>query len=282
MKASVPKGQRFSHVYLERGEPMSDSVRMRHRLASLFYATYGMDGLRGYATRELGVSIPYASSSPDWGRFFEKSALRDVLDIVTLAFRHLKGEGIGANALVTWTESVGRIFSEENVRYRVDEVGGVHFAIDGEFEHNRTATISALSSSRFANVLSEFLGAFLQLDAIPPNGKGAIRATFTAAEGLFRLMYPSAPRLTSSEIKKHLTPTLQRLHKGDAATLGASAKLLSSFQEWVEAAHFYRHEPGKEEIAQPPLTLAINMVSLGASYIRWLAEIDAAQLAGKN
>jgi len=45
--------------------------------------------------------------------------------------------------------------------------------------------------------------------------------------------------------------------------------------DWIEAAHFYRHEPGMEEPAQPPLELAIELVSVGAAFIRRLAGLDA-------
>jgi hypothetical protein len=57
--------------------------------------------------------------------------------------------------------------------------------------------------------------------------------------------------------------------------LGSASKLAASVGEWVDACHFYRHEAGNEDVVQPPLTLAVNLVSVGASYIRWLAEVDA-------
>ncbi len=51
--------------------------------------------------------------------------------------------------------------------------------------------------------------------------------------------------------------------------------MLTSFKDWVDAAHFYRHEEGAEEVAQPPLQLAIYIVSSGTTHLRWLAELDA-------
>jgi hypothetical protein len=178
------------------------------------------------------------------------------------------------NAANQWITEASRIFLEENVRYKIDSSGGVHFSIDEEFERARGASIAALQGPRYSNVLNAFEQAYTELTAVPPDGKGAIRAAFSAAEGLFRLMFPSSPRLTAGEIDKHLGPYLQSAFATDATALGATSKLLASFKDWVDSAHFYRHEPGKEEIAQPPLTLAINLVSLGASYIRWLAEMD--------
>jgi hypothetical protein len=35
----------------------------------------------------------------------------------------------------------------------------------------------------------------------PPDGKAAIRGTFGATEGLFRLVFPNSPRLTAQEDK---------------------------------------------------------------------------------
>jgi hypothetical protein len=51
--------------------------------------------------------------------------------------------------------------------------------------------------------------------------------------------------------------------------------MLNAFKEWIDTAHFYRHEPGKEDVAQPPLTLAVYVCGVGASHLRWLAELDA-------
>ena len=64
--------------------------------------------------------------------------------------------------------------------------------------------------------------------------------------------------------------------------MGAASKLLSAFKDWINAAHFYRHEPGHQDPAQPPLMLAVQMVSVGASFIRWLAELDAIQQKGNG
>ena len=37
MTTHLPEGRRFSHVYLERGEPRADSVRARHRISTLLW-----------------------------------------------------------------------------------------------------------------------------------------------------------------------------------------------------------------------------------------------------
>jgi hypothetical protein len=91
-----------------------------------------------------------------------------------------------------------------------------------------------------------------------------------------KLMFEKSTRLTAKEAGK-LEPLLQRAHATDKVATGAAVKLLSAFKDWIDAAHFYRHEAGQQEPVQPPLTLAVQMVSVGASFIRWLAELDAIQ-----
>jgi len=56
-------------------------------------------------------------------------------------------------------------------------------------------------------------------------------------------MFPSEPRLTADAVRRNLPALLQRLYADNAPALGATSKLLWSFNEWIEAAHFYRHEP---------------------------------------
>jgi hypothetical protein len=150
-----------------------------------------------------------------------------------------------------------------------------HFRFDAEFESNRAATIASLQGARYRAALTAFEDGMAALAKAPPDGKGAIRSTFAAAEGLFRLMLEKSPRLTAVEAQQKLEPLLQRIHAQDNAAMGAASKLLNAFKDWIDAAHFYRHEEGQKDPVQPPLTLAVQMVSVGASFIRWLAELDA-------
>ena len=278
MEDHAPKGKRFSHVYIERGEPTADSARMRHRLASLLSNVDELKAFGWMAIDELGVTIPYVGDGAfRWRLFLEECELKDVLDIVSLAYRYLSENRRtirrAPEAMAQWRREVSRILAEENVSYRLDEDAGVHFAIDGEFESNRAATIAILGSPRYANVRTEFEAGLAQL---PENGKAAIRGTFTAAEGLFRLMFASAPRLGSKEIEGHLGPALRRVYTGDTVALRSAPKLLGSFKEWVDAAHFYRHEAGKEEVAsttahprREPGKLGCLLYSLARRDRRW-------------
>jgi hypothetical protein len=263
-----PRGERFSQVYLARGEPVQDSARMRHRLGALI-DSYPFDktaGLGLYVQARLGIEADYISP-----QFLKTIELKDVLDIVTVAYDFLASKHVNPTR---WAAAVERIFKEENVHYQVDDEGGVHFRFDKEFSHAVAATIAVLQSQKYANVLDAFQRGQQALSEVPPNGKAAIRGVFNAAEGLFRMMFP-APRLTVQFVEQHLRLLVQTIYSSDPAAVGASAKLISSFNDWIDAAHFYRHEDGKpDSVAQPPLGLAIYVISTGAAHLRWLAELD--------
>lgn len=129
---------------------------------------------------------------------------------------------------------------------------------------------------RYANSLAAFERISDELASQPPNGKDAWRAAFTAGEGLFRLMFPSATQLNAGAVETNLTPVVQRLYGSDVVALRAAIKQLASFKDWVDASHNYRHEPGSEEPVQPPIDLAVLAISNGTSFLRWLIAIDQA------
>ena len=266
----VPEGQRFDHVYIDRGEPVSDSNRMRVRLRSLVASDSSLYQST-ILEHELGLDFP------NWHAFFEKAKVRDVLAFVTIAYRTLARESyVGETKAGRWLGDVQRILSEENLHYRVDRKGGVHFSFDREFEHVTAAAISILRRQRYANSLDAFNKCMLALSEAPPDGKGAIRAAFAALEGLFGLMFPGVHRLAAGEVSQ-LRPLVERTYSGDRRAQEASIEMLDSLRDWIDAAHQYRHEEGKPDtVAQPPLTLAVYLVSAGASHLRWIAELDAA------
>jgi hypothetical protein len=95
MPDAPPIGQRFSHVYIQRGEPAQDSTRMRRRIAALIATFPDLGDFRSVVPRELGVHVPYAGLGDlDWPAFLRECALKDVLDVVTVAYRHLARTGV--------------------------------------------------------------------------------------------------------------------------------------------------------------------------------------------
>ncbi len=226
----------------------------------------------GAIKTELGVEVPFYMVF-DYSRFFLECELRDLLDVVTLIWKRLKTEGY-SGAAEKWRSEIRRFFAEENVSYRLDDWCGVHLAVDEEFELNKASVISGLGGTRYQAVLVAVQASHAALDLTPPDGKSAVRTTFEAVEILFRLLFPSVPRLGAGEAKANLEPLVQRLFTSDGTARRSSTKVIASFADWVDSVHFYRHGQAEEEPSQPPLFLAVQMVSVGASYLRWLAEID--------
>jgi hypothetical protein len=197
-----------------------------------------------------------------------------LLDTVTLAAKFFKRKGRDPASL--WRDPARRIFAEEHLAYAIDDDCIVHPAVDSEFQRNRTATVAGLQLPRYANSLAAFDRISDELAEAPPNGKEAWRAVFSAVEGLFRLMFPSAPQLNAAAVDTHLGPAIQKNYAGEPVALRAANKQLASFKDWVDASHNYRHEQGSEDPVQPPLDLAVLAVSNGASYLRWLIALDQA------
>ncbi len=84
-----------------------------------------------------------------------------------------------SNSAAKWVTFVRRAFEEENLRYRGDEQGGVHYKPDGEFARNPASALSSLQSSRYNAVREAFETARSSLDSREP--ENAIRSVFIAA-----------------------------------------------------------------------------------------------------
>jgi hypothetical protein len=221
---------------------------------------------------ELGVRVPSSSWGYDYDEFWEDAEARDILDAITVVYRVLQIKGHNTRAK-SWCDTIARIFREENVGYRLDEEAGVHFALDQEFEISRAATVAGLGRHRYAAASKAFQEAHSALDRDPPDGRSAIRHTFDALETVFKLSLGNkVSRLGAIEIEKHLRPIALENHSG--AARNAASAFMSSFVDWVNACHHYRHAEGIEQPEQPPMSVTVLAVSTGASFLRWLVELD--------
>ena len=155
----------------------------------------------------------------------------------------------------------------------MDNLGGVHFAIDGEFVHNQTCAIAALQASRYGAARAHFEAGQRALDVTPPQTREAIRQTFESVETIFKLMFPVS-QLGVTEVTKKLKPLLHEKLNGTERDV--ALRLTEGFSHWIIGAHPYRHGQGVENPDNPSLSTTILSVSLGSTYARWLAELDAA------
>jgi hypothetical protein len=269
-------GVRFSLQYVERGEPLRDSVKARRRISSLVldmvFARNALGGsssapyekLHGLLNRELG--LPFNSIED----FCLKSELLDFLDAVSVLHQGFAGRSGQAYFL----KDARRIFQEENLSYEIDDDGGVHPLIDAEFARGTTATIQALSAPRYQATLGHFEKAIETLGGTRHDGKAAIRNVFLACETLFKLVAPAnPPRLANAELNA-FRPFAIDACGSDATAKNVSSKMVASLTDWVEAAHFYRHAQKEEQPTEPPFALAVLLVSQGAGFLRWIASLD--------
>ncbi len=79
----APIGERFSHVYVQRGEPTQDSPRMRRRLAELLKDFPDLDDFGETLPRKLGID-PRRRGYVNWPEFCAECELQDLLDTITL------------------------------------------------------------------------------------------------------------------------------------------------------------------------------------------------------
>jgi hypothetical protein len=269
-------GKRFSQVYLTGGEALPDSPRARFRVAVLLRAFAAVPSLfrselRDAIEHQLGVSYgggPYLDPGP----FVETCELRDFLDLITLVYSVL---GNMTPVQESWLPECRRIFSEERLRYVINDAGGVRFSVDAEFEKSIPAVVQGLGHPALRGALDSFEKSLAALSETPPNGKEAIRNVFEAVEITFKTLCPVPPRIGASEITRHLVPKLDLIYADDPTARKAAQKLARSLTEWVDCAHFYRHGQTGQQPVQPPLDLAVAIISEGTSLLRWVAGLHA-------
>ncbi|MCE8419138.1 hypothetical protein LZ190_10535 [Rhodovulum sulfidophilum] len=283
-------GKRFSHVYLVRGEPERDSKKARFRLAKLAERScppakplrHGSSvdynkNAQEKIENELGVRFGTQSTAGalirSWDWYFNKVTVTEMLDTITVVAASLHNQYTNDDKRGRFLSEARRILKEENLAYEIDEIGGVHPLVDATFSVAMETAISGMDTPRYA-ASAEFInridGYLLQN---PQDFIGAIRAVFGACENTFKLMY-EAPRLDARAAGERIGGDQQRLYAEHPTLQAASAKMLEAFKQWVNAAHFYRHEQGVEEPNQPAPEVAILLISQGLSFARWLTVLD--------
>lgn len=272
-------GRRFSHAYLA-GETLSqDSKRMRRRIGTCFKTFFPheheMDVWLGKILEaELGIEVlEYAYSHyVSWESFFSNAELRDVLDAITVTLG-VAEKSIGSGGAQALHQSIERIISEERIGYWIDELGGLHPKVDVAFDAVRSDLIRSLSGAKYEAARAHLEQADKALLMDPIDGRAAIRCTFDVIENIFKQAFSGVTHVNNREIKDKLPPHFQKRHPSNQQDLRASLKIVDSFNSWVEAVHFFRHEAGKSEPTQPSNALAVMLVSHGFSFARWLAEV---------
>jgi hypothetical protein len=115
-------GRRFSHVYLSGGEALPDSARARTRIGHLLQGIGPLPfELHDAFQRELGADMPWGAGGPLVQKFVQQCELRDFLDAITVVWSTFAQRDVGVRA--NWLRECRRIFSEERLRYIIDDGG---------------------------------------------------------------------------------------------------------------------------------------------------------------
>ena len=274
-----PIGQLFTHVYLDRTQKTQDSQQFRKRIGSYCHSISlnpvdFTSGLAKFLKQEIGLDTPLSSRSYYWEKFFEEIEFHYLLNIITLVWRFyniLKHK----RQCDDWFNFVQRAIKEENLCYFLDEECGIHKLVDEEFEHNRISALACLQGSKYSGVRDAFEHAFHEFDANPPHTKDAVKSIFESIEILVRQMVETN-NLNKRVVQGALKEKALEVYKDDPTAKDAVGKMFEGFGFWVDAIHNYRHGQGVSEPVEPPMDFAVYVLSSGASFLRWLIEIDKA------
>ena len=264
----------YSELYLRPQSLQDDSARMRTQIAAAFDAHIDFkneedDKVANLLRRTTGTSLPSGSYGIYWSNFFEKGEIRDILDLITCVHYVLRGP-----RAAKWHTDIQFVFDRQNMKYMFGDDGAVRLRVDEAFETGRQTVIAALNLPRYGAAKAAFEAGYKLLSATSPDGKHAVRDIFEAIEIVFKLMFPETNRIGAPELGSHLKPLIETRYAADAPARKSALRLLDQLKEWVAAAQFYRHGQGQEEPNQPPLELAVLLMSSGASHLRWLLELD--------
>ncbi len=273
-----PLGKLFTEVYRDKGEPVEDDSRFRVQALALFHTIFNYrehGDIASFIMGRLGIEVPsfenYAGISYDFDTWFKKCRADDFLNFITMIARVLDGR----SEQKRWISGISLALDQRNMKYELDDAGGVHFRIDAAFQHSKQLTLACLVGADFTAAHEELEKAFGFLTQVKSDTKMAAVNVFLAAENVFKLVADTKSELDEGEVGRTLSPLVQRIYATkDDATKQASSRLVQSFAKWVNACHPYRHGQSEMELVAPPDEIAITLVTAGADFIRWLAELQ--------
>src|SRR3989338_1606379 len=276
---------RFSQIYLERGKPSNDGVRMRRRLYKLFddlCPTNDRHMMNDIIHRELGQDIAQCCTMNyyyPFDEFFENCELRDLLDMPSMIAKYIKAKAVkngfgGKKEIEKLLVVTNRIFREENVFYQIDDNGVVHLSPDEELEKNRSSTLKSLEDPRYKAVLNHFEQAHKSL--LKPQYDYAIRDIFYAAESLVKLM-TDYDKLNEKLCRDLLTKNANKAISSNKHSEKMVVSIMKGYAEQMEGYHEFSHAQPTDNNAS--IELAVFAVSNFSSFIRFLVEVDQKLIA---
>ena len=277
---TVKIGEFYSRNYLSSDNPFADSPRARHRLSAYFqdYFTDDKGQVGKFIEQELGIQcLQWGGGGRfiNWESFLNTLPLKDFLDVITASIQHRPKKTIHQDRLKVVHDLLAftrRVFIEQNLAYKIDDKGGIHPSVDSSFSIAAFNLIRNLGDLGLEAAREHIVIAERKLLIADYDPRGAIRATFDAAENLMKVIFPRETQLNKAMVKNTLGPYLLDLAPTQGPERNALQKTINSFIDWIEAIHFYRHASGGTEPQQPSETFTLLIVSQGFSFVRWIAD----------
>ncbi|MEJ8310200.1 hypothetical protein [Agrobacterium larrymoorei] len=259
------EGELFTRNYLRRHTKLSDSIKARRRVAACFLASMSADQLNKFPSivqRELGVDYPYVNGWFHNG-FWQKTDIGDFLSAITLWIRQAPNQLAEAR----------KILEQEDLHYKIDDKGGIHFLVDAEFSSAVEAALSGLNKPEFTAARAALEEGLKALSPQKQSGKGVIRGVFEAVESSFLVVIGpnTANRLNKQSVDGYLKPILLDRYGAFPDAEDKVSRMLETFNAWVKEAHLYRHGAPFEQVHEAPLELALLSATSGMAFIRLLA-----------
>jgi hypothetical protein len=269
LMADIKDGELFRRNYMRSPAKLADSPRARRRMHKLFDSSQAdEDSFVDQVERQLGIEYPFSGFGHMHSEFWDGSEIGDFLSAITIWLRLIRIHPAGISA-------ARQIFQDEDLHYRIDDQGGVHYLVDEPFAYTVESTLAGLGGARFTSARHALDAALKNLSPTKQSGKGLIRGVFEAAESTFLVVCgPDAGnRLNKQAMDKHLKPILLARYAGTHEADDKVTRMLGVFEAWIKDAHPYRHGAAAEQEHEAPLELAILSATSGMGFIRFLAEL---------
>jgi len=262
----------FIYRYMDRSMPRRDSPRFRIRVSAAFPRED--DAKSKVWTRlraEAGIEVETTQWAILWDDFFEQAPIEEVLTSITLTYHVLRGTGVRRSE--EYLKAIASALTDEQMGFRIDAHGVIHFAVDEVFEGERVAALASLDNPVMASARQAYESVFRHLDHHPPDTLSAVRAMFEAVEIVAKQLCPPHKNLHVNLCRTELRQRCLAVVNGNAVESRVWEGMFSGMAEWVSALHNYRHgQP--ETTAAPTTALTIYVVSSGTAYLRLLADIS--------
>lgn len=269
---------RFSQIYLYGGPQLDDSQRFRVRLAGLYSDIVGgqypsvNQAVKQLIHRECGVEIRDYGEYSNVVSLIKKGEMRDVLDTVSLTYSAIRNSRrYPSSEIQKWVTEISRYFREENLAYKLDENCVVHRFIDEEFHQTSMAALQGLSLLQLKPAQEALKRGLTCLTDVHQDTKGAVVAVFEACEIVTKNLIPEAQNLNAKLCREKLAVLCISPNAGGTESK-VETGVFSAMAEWVNAVHNYRHGQAESEVVAPRIELAVELVSMGLTFTRRLAQ----------